>query len=137
MTYTISKDFHFSGAHRLVGLADGHPCGRLHGHNWIVRATLTSDKLDEHGFVLDYGLLKPFSDWIDSRLDHKTILWREDVDTIAAVGLDATLVDYQPSAENFSRALASVLAASVKLPEHITAAVSVSETPKTWATWTR
>ena len=40
---TISKEFHFSASHQLFGLKEGHPCGRLHGHNYIVKIFLSGE----------------------------------------------------------------------------------------------
>lgn len=66
----ISKEFHFSASHQLFGLEAGHPCGRLHGHNYIVKVFLKGEP-NEVGFVQDYGELKPIQKWIDENLDHR------------------------------------------------------------------
>ena len=68
--YRISKKFTFSASHQLMGMPEGHPCSRLHGHNYEVTIILESDFLTETGFVQDYGELKPIGDWINSTLDH-------------------------------------------------------------------
>ena len=69
---SISKEFHFSAAHQLYGLHDGHQCGRLHGHNYILRVYLKGE-VDEVGFVQDYGELKPIKDYVDNVLDHRNL----------------------------------------------------------------
>lgn len=69
--YTISKEFHFSASHQLRGLAEDHPCSRLHGHNYIVELELQSDTLNETGFVVDYRELDAFKRYIDSEIDHR------------------------------------------------------------------
>ena len=69
--YRISKEFHFSASHQLVHLPEGHQCARLHGHNYVVVVELTAEKLDPSGFVMDYGLLDPFGDWIKAVVDHR------------------------------------------------------------------
>ena len=117
MTYTISKLHTFSASHQLAGLHDGHPCGRLHGHNYTLRVELTADRLDEHGFVLDYNLLAPFLKWVDDTLDHRHL---NDV------------MGVQPSAEIMSRWLTEKARQILNLD---TVTVAVSETPKTWAKW--
>lgn len=66
----ISKEFHFSASHVLNGLKEGHPCGRLHGHNYIIKVYLKGEP-DEVGFVQDYNDLEPIKKWIDDNLDHK------------------------------------------------------------------
>lgn len=112
--YTISKQFHFSASHQLLGLAEDHPCSRLHGHNYIVEAVLAADTLDERGFVVDYGELKPFQRLIDTLMDHRHL---NDV------------VTFQTSAENLARFLFQECQA-MGVP---VVAMRVSETPKTWA----
>ena len=120
--YRISKEFHFSSAHQLHGLRPGHPCGRLHGHNYIARVTLQGDTLNEHGFLLDYNDLKPFGQWIDDTLDHRNL---------------NDLLDFQPTAESMARYFAEQVAQHVAIPEGVAISVAVSETPKTWAEWSR
>lgn len=122
MAYTISKRFAFSASHRLDGLPDGHPCGRLHGHNYEVEVRLTRDTLDRHGFVLDYGLLAPFQTHVDTVLDHRH--------------LNDVLMG-QPSAEALAAYLwdTAIGCLDPVMPADVTLAVGVSETPKTWAWW--
>lgn len=120
MTYRISKEFAFSASHQLHGLRDGHPCGRVHGHNYVVRVTLEGDTLDADGFLLDYGDLAPFGRWLDDTVDHRHL---NDV------------LDGQPSAENMARQFAKVVCALAPVPADVRVRVAVSETPKTWAEW--
>lgn len=86
--YAISKEFSFSASHVLEGLAAGHPCGRLHGHNYRVEISLRREQLSEVGFVQDFNDLKPFKELIDTTLDHRHL---NDV------------LPIQPSAENLAR----------------------------------
>lgn len=118
--YRISKEFHFSAAHQLHGLRPGHPCGRVHGHNYIVRVTLKGRALNEHGFLLDYNDLKPFGQWLDDMLDHQNL---NDV------------LPMQPTAENMARTFVAALRGVVQIPDGVAVSVAVSETPKTWAEW--
>lgn len=114
--YTISKDFAFSAAHRLEGLPPEHPCSREHGHNFIVRVTLRSYTLNDVGFVVDYNELKALGRFIDETLDHRHL---------------NEVLDFNPTAENLARYLYDWC--RERWPD--VAAVSVSETPKTWATY--
>lgn len=125
MTYTITKEFEFSASHVLYGLPDGHPCSRLHGHNYRVRVELTGE-LDGCGFVVDYGELAPFKRWIDTTVDHRHL---NDIGPFE--GRDGL----NPTAENLARWLTGALHAVVTVPRSVLARVCVSETPKTWATW--
>lgn len=122
-TFTITKRFDFSASHVLHGLPDGHPCGRLHGHNYAVEVELSSDELTEAGFVVDYGELSAFRRYIDDELDHRHL---NDV------------VPGQPSAELLAMWLhAQCVIALAHLDGAQTVwrvvATRVSETPKTWA----
>jgi 6-pyruvoyltetrahydropterin/6-carboxytetrahydropterin synthase len=112
--YTIKKRFDFSASHQLYDLPDGHQCARLHGHNYIVEVELQTEVLNDVGFVVDYGDLKPLKEYIDGTLDHRHL---NDV------------LPFQTSAENMARHLYQWSKAI--WPQ--VSAVRVSETPKTWA----
>lgn len=121
MTYKISKEFHFSASHQLHGLVDGHPCGRVHGHNYVIRVTLTGDTLNDDGFLLDYNDMAPFGRWLDDTLDHRHL---------------NDQMPGQPSAENMARYMTHKVTETMPVPDGVTVSVAVSETPKTWAEWT-
>lgn len=112
--FTISKRFEFSASHQLEGLPEGHPCSRLHGHNYTVEVVLQGETLDERGFVIDYGELAPIKHYIDNVLDHRHL---------------NNVLPVQPSAEN----IAKYLYEQIKRQFRQLYAVRVSETPKTWA----
>lgn len=114
--YKISKQFAFSASHILEGLPEGHPCGRMHGHNYIVTIHLKSDKLNEIGFVKDYRELSEIKQFIDEKLDHRHL---NDV------------FHMNPTAENLAHALYVIFAETI--PQIY--AVEVSETPKTTAVY--
>lgn len=115
--FRIAKEFSFSASHQLHGLADGHPCGRLHGHNYTVKVILAAKTLDSLAFVVDFAELAPFKKFIDNHLDHRH--------------LNDSLK--QPTSE----ALAYFLfhQAEQLLGEGLVEEVIVSETPKTWASY--
>ena len=112
--YKISKQFAFSASHILEGLPEGHPCGRMHGHNYIVTIHLKSDVLNDVGFVKDYRELSVIKQFIDDNLDHRHL---------------NDIFDMNPTAENLARTLYEIFAESI--PQIY--AVEVSETPKTTA----
>ena len=70
MTFKISKTFRFSASHSIPSLPEGHKCKRLHGHTYHVEL-IFEGKLDEHGFVIDYGDLDVFLHWLKENLDHR------------------------------------------------------------------
>jgi 6-pyruvoyltetrahydropterin/6-carboxytetrahydropterin synthase len=113
--YKISKEFPFSAAHSLFGLADDHPCSRMHGHNYVVTVHLRSKELNKQGFVRDYNELRLVKEYIDSTLDHRN--------------LNDILTPLNSSAENLAKMLYDVF--KPLLPELY--AIEVSETPKTSA----
>jgi 6-pyruvoyltetrahydropterin/6-carboxytetrahydropterin synthase len=106
--FKIEKEFAFSASHQLVGLPEGHQCGRLHGHNYIVVLVLEGD-LNDQGFVVDYGDLAPFKAWIDAEWDHRHIG--------AYTAEQLAQQFYYWAVEHWPQLTA----------------VRVSETPKTWA----
>lgn len=112
--YTIIKEFAFEASHKLTGLPEGHQCARDHGHSYRVQIDLQSPGLNETGFIVDYGELKPLKTYIDETFDHRFL---NDV------------VPFQTSAENLARHFYEWC--KKHWPE--TAAVRVSETAKTWA----
>ena len=69
--FTISKQFHFSASHQLHGLAEDHPCSRLHGHNYIAEVVPQSATLNSVGFVRDYRELDALKKYIDDEVDHR------------------------------------------------------------------
>lgn len=111
--YRISKQFNFSAAHLLHGLKDGHPCGRMHGHNYIVEVVLEGEP-DARGFVVDYSDLAPFGEYLDEKFDHYFL---------------NEVVPFQTSAENLAEYFYGWC--KVRWPEVV--AVRVSETQKSWA----
>ena len=41
MSTTLFKDFTFEAAHHLPHVPEGHKCGRLHGHSFMVRLEIS------------------------------------------------------------------------------------------------
>lgn len=119
MRATISKTHAFSASHRLDGLAPGHPCGRLHGHNYAATLEITGE-VGPEGFVIDYGDLAPWTRAIDDLLDHRHLNEQ---------------VDGQPSAERLAWWLRDLALDLIPALADHRVRVGVSETPKTWA-WT-
>jgi len=116
--YTISKRFSFDASHHLEGLPTSHKCGRVHGHTYVIELVLQSDVLIAPGFVVDYGKLVPFKEYLDAQFDHRD--------------LNEVIQPVQPTAENIARLCFEWCKA--RWPETI--AVRVSETPNTLAEYT-
>lgn len=114
--YTITKQFAFSASHQLSHLSEGHPCARLHGHNYVVEVVLESAELNSDGFVRDYNDLSKLKNFIDDKIDHRHL------DDVLPSGTLSTAEYLARFFYEFARGL---------WPEVV--AVRVSETPKTWA----
>src|SRR5829696_1616901 len=85
--FQVTREIDFCYGHRLLNY-DGK-CKFLHGHNGRAVITLESSKLDERGMVLDFSDIKRVvAGWIDSTLDHRMILHRDDpaVSALRALG---------------------------------------------------
>jgi 6-pyruvoyltetrahydropterin/6-carboxytetrahydropterin synthase len=116
--YVITKEFKFEASHQLEGLRAGHKCMRLHGHSYRVQLLLAAEKLDEHGFVVDYGDLDEFKTFIDNTLDHRH--------------LNDVLTPPRPTtAENIAQFLYEW--SKRRWPQLMK--VKVSETANTWASY--
>lgn len=71
--FSISKEFRFEAAHRLVHGYEGL-CANNHGHSFVVTVFLKSSKLDSVGMVRDFKDVKILKKWVDDHLDHSTII---------------------------------------------------------------
>lgn len=119
MTFRIAKRFRFSASHQLTGLPAGHPCARLHGHNYTVEVVLAAPEVDRDGMVAEFGRLGPVKAYLDQRLDHRHL---NDVLTCP------------PTSEGLARHLFDWCQANVA-PDLVAklSAVRVSETDTSWA----
>lgn len=71
----IRKLFKFEGAHIVRDCSSDRCKLSLHGHSYIVEIFLTSDKIDNGGMIVDFGLLKgTIKDFLDS-FDHCYTMW--------------------------------------------------------------
>ena len=69
--FEIISEASFSAAHRLVNY-DG-PCEEFHGHNWMVRAFVRCETLNDIGLGIDFRDLKKALNTVLDRLDHKDL----------------------------------------------------------------
>ena len=66
--FEVSIKRAFSAAHHLKGY-DGD-CSRLHGHNWVVKVLVHTERLDNIGISVDFRRLKTELDKVLDELDH-------------------------------------------------------------------
>jgi 6-pyruvoyltetrahydropterin/6-carboxytetrahydropterin synthase len=113
--YDITTETQFSAAHRLNNYRG--PCENVHGHNWLVRATVSCTQLDECGIGIDFKVLKAALKDIVARFDH------QDLNAVlAASGLN-------PSSENIARYIFGELRTALAAWHGSVARVEVFETP--------
>jgi 6-pyruvoyltetrahydropterin/6-carboxytetrahydropterin synthase len=84
MRYRVEKTLEISAAHSLT-LPYKSKCTELHGHNWIVTVVCETEKLDESGMVVDFGMIKN----IVMSVDH--------------TNLNEQFPEFNPTAENIAR----------------------------------
>lgn len=72
----ITKIIHTETGHRLTSYP--HRCAHFHGHSYKWEVSVSSDKLDETGFIMDYKDLKVALNKIIDPLDHAFIMHDED-----------------------------------------------------------
>ncbi|MCU1680258.1 MAG: 6-pyruvoyl-tetrahydropterin synthase [Amycolatopsis sp.] len=75
--HRVAIEHTFETAHRLPHL-DGK-CTSLHGHSWRVTVSVTAPHLSSDVTVVEFGALKAaVRHWIDTHLDHGTMLGFDD-----------------------------------------------------------
>lgn len=113
--YDITTETSFSAAHRLHHYHG--PCENLHGHNWLIRATVNCSQLDECGIGIDFKVLKAKLKAIAQTFDHKDLN-----EVLDPVGLN-------PSSENMARHIFRLLQESLADWHGTVKRVEVFETP--------
>ena len=66
--YELSIETQFAAAHQLRGYKG--KCENMHGHNWRVQVSISSEKLNDIGIVMDFHDLKKVTIETISSLDH-------------------------------------------------------------------
>ncbi len=87
--YEVKIRKSFSAAHLLREI--GGKCEALHGHNFDVEVTVTGEKLNAEGLLIDFRVLKNWTEGVLETLDHKHL---NEIDCFR---------DINPSSENIAR----------------------------------
>ena len=87
--YEVSIKQSFSAAHILEEI--GGNCENLHGHNFTVEVSISSHELKDAGILIDFRVLKEWTEEILNELDHKYL---NEIDYFKNVN---------PSAENIAK----------------------------------
>lgn len=76
----------FDAGHRLLKYKG--KCETLHGHTFKAEITLSSEKLDQTGFVVDFVELRDkIGGWIDENWDHAFLVNEQDEELLDALNL--------------------------------------------------
>jgi 6-pyruvoyltetrahydropterin/6-carboxytetrahydropterin synthase len=63
-------------------------CRFIHGYALAVRLEFEADQLNDNGWVMDFGGLKPFKQWLEIMFDHKTLVAADDPQLYVFKGLE-------------------------------------------------
>ena len=66
----IYKEFSIEAAHCLPNVPEGHKCGRLHGHSFLLRLYLSGEVEANTGWLMDFAQIKQIFQPIYEQLDH-------------------------------------------------------------------
>jgi 6-pyruvoyltetrahydropterin/6-carboxytetrahydropterin synthase len=67
--YEVTVKKSFSAAHVIDAI--GGKCETLHGHNFAVEVSISGAKLNAEGLLVDFRVLKQWTDEVLDTLDHK------------------------------------------------------------------
>ena len=99
--FQLQCEADFSAAHRLREY--NGECEKLHGHNWRVRVTVESERVDHLGMVIDFRELKRLLGEVLEKMDHAYL---NDLESFA---------EQNPTTENVAKLIYEKL--SVRLSE--------------------
>jgi 6-pyruvoyltetrahydropterin/6-carboxytetrahydropterin synthase len=118
--YEVSIRKTFSAAHTLD---IGGKCEDLHGHNFTVDITVSSQDLDSEGLVIDFRVLKGWADEILNELDHTYL---NDL---------APFKGINPSSESVARFIFDRIVEKARNKNITVSKVTVWESNSAWATY--
>lgn len=139
MTHFVTVRHNFETAHRLPHLPG--KCQSLHGHSWWATVTVSGPEL-AGGVLVEFGeFKKALRGWIDSYLDHGTMLGPDDplVLALLTAGCKVHIVPGWPTVENVAAMLASeasrLLDGITRAPRAEISEVRIRETHVNEASW--
>lgn len=130
--YAVSTRIQFCYGHRLLDYEG--VCRHPHGHNAVAEIEIRSDVLDTRGMVVDFtDVQRIVKSWIDTEIDHRMILRRDDplVAPLVALGEPIYLIETNPTVECLAQLIFDV-AANGGLP---VTCVTVWETSTSFASY--
>lgn len=107
----------FEAAHKIKNYPG--KCARLHGHNWIVEASVKGSKLNDLGILIDFKILKSELKKVLEEFDHQYLNELE------------IFTKKNPTAENLAKIIFEKLSESEIFNENAKlSAVKIYESPK-------
>jgi 6-pyruvoyltetrahydropterin/6-carboxytetrahydropterin synthase len=73
MRAEITRAYRIDAAHRLPNVAEGHKCGRMHGHGFRVEVVVRGPVGEGSGWVLDFAEIDRAARPLVDALDHRTL----------------------------------------------------------------
>lgn len=70
---TVHTTVRYEAAHWLPGVPEGHQCGRMHGHSYVLTISVTGQVDPVTGFVIDFADIKKATTPLLDVLDHHVI----------------------------------------------------------------
>jgi 6-pyruvoyltetrahydropterin/6-carboxytetrahydropterin synthase len=139
----IVQRLEWDAMHRIPG-HEG-VCKAYHGHRYAAEISVTADKLDALGRVVDFSVIEDtVGGWIKQHFDHTAILYaKDDEPSVKAVieankrlGKPVYLLGGYPTVENIAAELGRV--SGELLAPHGVRVISIRlwETPQSSALWT-
>lgn len=121
--YHLSILTSFAAAHNLLHYQGD--CENLHGHNWKVEVTVSTEMLDKSGLGIDFKILKKHTREVMNYLDHKYL---NDLDAFKGIS---------PSSEQIARFIFERVEESLNDYEVTVDKVTVWESDNAYASYTR
>lgn len=72
MEAEIVRTFRFEAAHYLTNVPTGHPCGRMHGHSYVVDVHVAGP-VGDAGWVIDFSDIERAFAPLLAALDHRLL----------------------------------------------------------------
>jgi len=138
--YTLQTNACFDSAHFLKGYEG--KCSNIHGHRWMVEATVASEEVEEEGqirgMVVDFKTLKEDLKRLADELDHSLVIEEGSLrevtkNALLEEGFCIVELPFRPTAEN----LAEYFYNAMEEKEYQVVLVKVYETPNNCAGYSR
>jgi len=117
--YEVTIEKTFSAAHALLEI--GGKCEALHGHNFTVEVAVAGETLNSEGLLLDFRVLKGWTDEILDLLDHRFL---NEIPFFQGIN---------PSSENIARFIFQAMKGRLAGTSLSMSRVTVRESGNAWA----